>query len=296
MPSDLSTTVPRRVTENAPLRSDPSAKPPHLRVLEEEPPLRAPAPAKPNRQAWTYPELSEQVAIQERAERATIAQNGLECPICQEGFRHDEAVIRIEGCRHAFHATECFQPWFETGTNSCPYCRGALTKLTPGTWQRGEGIVAGDFYLRQTASGHYLRCWNGNHPELWALGPRHQTASGEWRAMVRHRYEDLYDLVWDEPLETSAEPFGRIQRPTRLLVDEFDMQEAEDRERRSEAQDWEDQGLEEVIRATRYQLDVLGDVLHDLNPEQLPEAEPMYQLLRLNLEAYLDRVVNGRRV
>ncbi|MCJ1436564.1 hypothetical protein MMC27_005944 [Xylographa pallens] len=281
MPSDLSTTIPRNATNNTHSSSDSSAnaKPPHLRVLEiPKPPTRAPEPTKPKRQVRTFPPLAEQAAIQERAEKATIAQNAIECPICQEGFHHDEAVIRVEGCRHTFHTTECFQPWLDSKANTCPYCRGALAKLTPGIWQRGAGVVPGDFYFLRTPPGEYLRAWNGNHPERWALKPVLHAVSGRWHAVVRHRYEDVIDLAWDEPLGTFEERFGSVE----VEGGDVETQEAE------VGQPLVVRELGETIQEARSQLEALRVALLGVSPEQAAEAMPIYQQLFQQLTSYLD--------
>ncbi|MCJ1394106.1 hypothetical protein MMC18_006984 [Xylographa bjoerkii] len=335
MANDLSTTVPRKATHDIHPSPATNPTPPHLRVLEEEPPLRAPAPAKPKRQVWKYPHLTEQFAMQETAEKETIAQNGLgkplplppshnltrspECPICQEGFHDDEAVLRIEGCRHTFHTTDCFKPvrnprpspkcplarrltrqqWFDLGSANCPYCRGALDKLTPGTWKRGEGVIPGDFYFKLLPTGDYSRFWNGGHPELWELSPLYHAASGEWHATVRHRYEAVWDLSWDEPLGTYEERFGSEG----LVVPADDgLQRLEPEQPESEAPEplvlrseprvrgVERAELQETIRVVRRQLNALGEMLRELEPEQALEAEPIYRLLRWNLLGYLRRL------
>ncbi|MCJ1285835.1 hypothetical protein MMC26_005176 [Xylographa opegraphella] len=286
MPSDLSHTLPRRVADNPQPSSDSNAKPPHLRALElKKVPRRAPEPARAKRQVWTFPTFSEQKAIQERAEKETISQSAIECPICQEGFYHDEVVIRVEGCGHAFHTTECFQPWFETGATTCPYCRGVLTKLTPGVWQRGEGVVPGDFYFLESPSGKYARAWNGNHPELWERNQVYHAWGNQWRASMTHRYEDVYDLVVDEPLGQSEEGFGSVEAEAGDLEEqELDLQETQPG--RSFVVDEHDD-LGHLLRDARIQLEKLKETLLDLSPEQQAEAEPIFRLLRLNLNSYL---------
>ncbi|MCJ1379614.1 hypothetical protein MMC17_002716 [Xylographa soralifera] len=300
MPTDLSTTLPRKVTVDVHPNSDSNSKPPHLRVLErEEHTIRAPIPAKLERQVCVYPPLSEQIAIQERAEKETIAQNGIECPVCQEDFHHGEAVIRVEGCRHTFHTTECFQPWFESKAETCPYCRGTLARLTPGIWQRGEGVVPGDFYLSQVPSGQYVRAWNGNHPELWELSPVYYEWSGQRHATVKHRYEDVCDLIWDVPLGTYQELFGIVEAG----LDDFGMEDLHLEELFSEEVE-EGQllvervlpELGETIQAARRQLEALRVSLLGLSPEQGAEAEPIYQLLFQNLNSYLDLLVSSHQV
>lgn len=43
------------------------------------------------------------------------------CPICQEQYRQEDAIIRLRNCSHSFHR-QCANTWYSTSVH-CPLCR-----------------------------------------------------------------------------------------------------------------------------------------------------------------------------
>ncbi len=57
------------------------------------------------------------------------------CPICQEVFTQDAALVRLRHCRHAFHRP-CATAWYTMSVH-CPLCRHDIRE----TQNNGNGAA-----------------------------------------------------------------------------------------------------------------------------------------------------------
>ena len=101
--------------------------------------------------------------------------------------------------------------------------------------------------------------------------------------MVKHRYEDVVELAWDEPLGTFEERYRSV---------EVDGEDSETQER--DAQETEPaqplvlREIGQTIEEARGQLEALREALLGVSPAQAPEVGRIYQRLFRELSSYLD--------